>query len=320
MKTNWSSIVRKSKPPINPQLEPPDGWDTSSDGKSRSLAAAIAEAEGLITDSITLTTPFARFRLARAKGGTWQDLTWTIPRDVGDFHEVETHIANPTWRDGIQHPILFRGVELPRGIIMLLGGPAVGKTQVLEYMAPLLDRMTKGLTIATFLEPLEANRMSVSVPDLSYKTLLPYLAQFIVGANGEEEVMILDSMSPFLFMSWKGWGLAKFSLNTGAGFWCTSLHNATVKWNRTIFTTLNPYNPKDEIMEAFEMFVKGRVAGVFVLTGDMQGTYFYRASSGQRLKVNISDMLQNMSGEDDAIGSNPIEPRVIDSSDDQYLR
>jgi len=279
-----------------------------------------------IRNQVTLTTPFGRFKYGLVPGSVgkpsvWTDITYTLARTTDRFYTVQTVCSDPSFRQLIESPIRFSGVELPRGVVIVLGGPTVGKTLWMEEMIPTLDRGTTGLTIATFIEPIEARRMSFYVPDLEYDTLLPYLAQFIVGANGNEEVMFLDSLSPFLFMEWPGWNTAKFAINSGAGFWCTTLHNALIKWGRTLITSVNPYATKADIVEAFEMFMKGRVAGVFVLTGDRQGTYMYRASTGERLSVPISNLLSESSSDHDTSDEKSnVTPRIINSVDDLYLQ
>jgi len=250
-----------------------------------------AEKEAKIVEEVLLCTPTSYFRLGREEKGEWEDITYLAPQPENE--EVTTTCLGD-YENLIDRPLKMGDHELPRGAVIIVGGPVAGKTYSLEQMSLMLTAMKHKWVAFRYREPIEPNRFSRHHRKLDDLELLEQLARFMVAPNHEAEVMFLDSCSALLFRQWPTWNTGRFGLNSGLGFWLTDLHDALVKWGKTLVTPANPYATDPTVIEGFYQFCRGRAGGVVQLEATDRGTYSYRSTTGRRVEADFGQILRSM--------------------------
>lgn len=277
------------------------------------LEKAYAEKEAKIVEEVLLRTPTTYFRLGREAEGEWEDISHIA--EAPEDEEVST-VCLGHYDDLIDAPIKIGEHELPRGVVMIVGGPVAGKTLALERISGLLTSQKRKWVAYRYREPIEPSRFSRKHKKLRDAELIEFLARFMVGPNHEAEVFLLDSVSAMLFRQWPTWNVGKFGLNSGLGFWMTDLHDALVSWGKTFVTTANPYTNKGEVVEGFFEFCRGRAGGVIQLESRDSGFYSYRGTGGRRVDADYGELIRSMPILED---STPPARVVISSRKDAFV-
>lgn len=267
---------------------------------SDKLKEVAVETEPLF-EAVRLRTPLAYFSLGRSSSSSdWKDVSKEEKgKYQGDYVTVslDAHVESKNM-ELLRKPILLNGLELPRGVVAIVGAPRTGKTEIIERLLHALTSASSPVTVATMIyrEPLEAGRISARHPISTDVSLLEGIARFLVGANVKADVLLIDSLSAYSFAKWSDWSTAKYGLNTGLPFWLTDLHNAAVKCGKTIIVSFNPGIGIGEIVEGLSDLLTGRVGGVIMLTDYMRGQYTYRSSEGERDQADVFSLFSKLPG------------------------
>lgn len=164
-------------------------------------------------------------------------------------------------------------IDIPAGVITLIGGTGVGKSQLAARMALLLE--------GEFIRFGEPEVPSIHDPVIGIKHVHTFL-----NSPKENKFLVWDSLRYFTYLDTKKASIGSGGINNGLYMDLTALNSLCIMAGKTIFLVVNPLVSDKDKVESFSSNLESSVVGSFRISA--YGMFTFVARTNQNLRTPIS--------------------------------